>query len=187
VVNEGIGGNQVIGPARYTPSQPFVGGPAAEQRLNRDAIDLSGVSTVIFMEGINDIGKTANAKPEAVEAGMKRIVARLRKNIPGVRIIGVTLTPDLHSTNPDHGSATEDAKRKDINTFIRTSRLFDGVFDFSRVVGDKNTGGLRPEFIPDSTIGGPGDGLHPDHAGYQAMADSIDLKTLKPPGSSASH
>jgi hypothetical protein len=37
---------------------------------------------------------------------------------------------------------------------------------------------MRPEFVPDSTIGGPGDKLHPNRAGYLAMAGAIDLKLL---------
>lgn len=180
IVNEGIGGDQVLGPLQYSAAHPFVGGPSAEQRLDRDAISLSGVSTVIFMEGINDIGKTANASPQAVESGIRRIVRRLHKARPGIKVIGVTLTPNLHSTNPDHGSTIEDAKRKQINVFIRTSHVFDSVLDFAPVVADRKTGGLKPQYIPDSTIGGPGDGLHPDHGGYQAMADSVNLTLLKP-------
>ena len=34
--------------------------------------------------------------------------------------------------------------------------------------------------IPESTTGGPGDKLHPNRAGYHAMAYSIDLKMLMP-------
>ena len=37
---------------------------------------------------------------------------------------------------------------------------------------------LRAEFVPDSTAGGPGDKLHPNRAGYLAMAMAIDLKIL---------
>jgi lysophospholipase L1-like esterase len=40
---------------------------------------------------------------------------------------------------------------------------------------------MKAEFVPDSTIGGPGDKLHPNRAGYQAMADSIDLAPLAQP------
>jgi hypothetical protein len=43
---------------------------------------------------------------------------------------------------------------------------------------DPATGQLRAEFVPDSTAGGPGDKLHPNRAGYLAMAMSIDLKML---------
>jgi len=65
VVNQGIGGNRIIGPAVYTPAQPFAGGPSAQQRLDRDVISLSGVSSVIWMEGTNDFGKSGEgATPE---------------------------------------------------------------------------------------------------------------------------
>ena len=42
------------------------------------------------------------------------------------------------------------------------------------------TGGLREEFLPNSTIGGAGDRLHPNRAGYQAMGQAVDLAVLAP-------
>jgi len=177
VVNAGIGGNQVVGPAEYTPARPFSGGPAARQRIERDLIALSGVSAVIWLEGINDFSRSVNAPVDAVEAGMKEVVARLRSSISGVRVIGATVVSALGSTG-GHGSAEEDQKRQALNEFIRTSGLFDGVADFDKATLDPQTGGLRAEFVPDSSIGGPGDKLHPNRAGYLAMAASIDLKVL---------
>ena len=47
--------------------------------------------------------------------------------------------------------------------------------DFDKATLDPATGGLRPEFVPDSTTGGPGDKLHPNRAGYLAMGNAIDL------------
>ena len=78
------------------------------------------------------------------------------------------------------GPQAEDLKRKELNTFIRTSGLFDGVADFDAATLDPTTGGLRAEFVPDSTTGGAGDKLHPNRAGYLAMALAIDLKLLAP-------
>ena len=77
VVNAGIGGNQVTGPAEYTPQKPFPGGPSAGQRLERDVLSLSGVSSVIWLEGINDFSKNGNAgdSVEAVQDGDDRIRA----------------------------------------------------------------------------------------------------------------
>src|SRR5262249_59868810 len=92
VVNAGIGGNQVVGPAEYSPSKPFAGGPAAGQRLERDVLSLSGLSAVIWLEGINDFSRNGNASVEAVEADMKEIVARLRARAPGGRGLGPTRT-----------------------------------------------------------------------------------------------
>jgi lysophospholipase L1-like esterase len=33
--------------------------------------------------------------------------------------------------------------------------------------------------VPESTTGGPGDKLHPNHAGYLAMGMAIDLDLFK--------
>jgi lysophospholipase L1-like esterase len=178
VVNAGIGGNRVLGPAEYSAAQPFAGGPSAGQRLERDVIGLSGVSAVIWLEGINDLG--ANATAEAIESGIKEIVGRLRAGIPGVRLMGATVVSALGNTSATHGSEQEDRKRQALNQFIRNSGVFDGVAEFDQATVDPQTGGMRPEFVPDSTIGGLGDKLHPNRAGYMAMAAAIDLKLLFP-------
>jgi lysophospholipase L1-like esterase len=178
VVNAGIGGNQVVGPAEYSAQKPFAGGPSAAQRLERDVLTLSGVTTVIWLEGINDFSANANATVESVEAVMKEVTSRIRAKLPGARVIGATVISALGSTNAAHGSVAEDEKRKTLNEFIRHSGAFDGVADFDRATLDPQTGGLRPEFVPDSTTGGAGDKLHPNRAGYLAMAMAIDLKSL---------
>jgi lysophospholipase L1-like esterase len=180
VVNAGIGGNQVVGPATYSPRQPFPGGPSAKDRLDRDVLSLSGVSAVIWLEGINDFSKNANASVAAVEAGMKDVVSRIRAQFSGVRMIGATVTSALGSTNANHGSPEEDAKRKALNQFIRAGGLFDGVADFDAATLDPQTGGMRTEFVPDSTTGGPGDKIHPNRVGYLAMGMAIDLDLLGP-------
>ena len=178
VINAGIGGNQVVGPPEYSPQKPFAGGPSAGARLERDVLSLSGLSAVIWLEGINDFSRNGNASVEAVEAGMKDIVARLRARAPGVRVIGATVTSALGSSNAAHGFPEQDAKRKALNEFIRTSGLFDGVADFEKATLDPAIGGLKAEFIPESTTGGPGDKLHPNRAGYLAMGTAIDLDLL---------
>jgi len=178
VVNAGIGGNQVAGPAEYSAAKPFAGGPAARQRIERDVLSLSGVTAVIWLEGINDFSNNANAAVEIVEEGMKEVVGRIRARFPKVRVIGATVTSALGSTNAAHGSPAEDQKRKALNEFIRHSAIFDGVADFDQATVDPNTGELRKEYVPDSTTGGPGDKLHPNRAGYLAMAMAVDLKLL---------
>ncbi len=173
IVNAGIGGNQVIGPAVYDKAKPPGGGPSAIDRLDRDILALPGLQTVIWLEGINDIG--AGATVEAVIDGFRKGVARLHER--HIRVIGATITSALNST-PTQGSPEADAKRKAINQFIRTGGLFDGVADFDAATLDTTTGTLRREFQPNTSIGGAGDRLHPNRAGYQAMANSIDLATL---------
>jgi lysophospholipase L1-like esterase len=180
VVNAGIGGYQVVGPAEYGPQKAFAGGPSAKTRIDRDVLDLSGVSAMIWLEGINDFSRNGNASFETVRDGMKEIIARIRARKPDMRIIGATLTSALGSSSAAHGFAEQDAKRKALNDFIRTSDLFDGVADFDKATLDPQTGGLKPEFVPESTTGGPGDKLHPNRAGYLAMGMSIDLDLIKP-------
>jgi lysophospholipase L1-like esterase len=176
VVNAGIGGNQVVGPAEYSAGRPFSGGPSARQRLERDVTGLSGVSAVIWLEGINDLG--ANAEVEAIQGGMKEVVGRIRAAIRRVRVIGATVTSAMGNTGGNHGSEQENRKRQTLNEFIREGGLFDGVADFDKATVDPQTGAMRAEFVPDSTVGGPGDKLHPNRAGYLAMAGAIDLKLL---------
>src|SRR5215469_5547696 len=164
IVNAGIGGNRVVGPADYSPQQPFSGGPSAGARLERDVLSLSGVSTVIWLEGINDFSRSAGATMSSVETGMTEIVKRIRASIPGVRIIGATLTSALGASGA-HGSPEENEKRQSLNQFIRSSGVFDGVADFDKATVDPQTGGLRMEFVPESTTGGSGDKLHPNRLG----------------------
>jgi lysophospholipase L1-like esterase len=175
VVNAGIGGNQVAGPSTYGTDKPFPGGPSAKARIDRDVLDLSGVSTLIWLEGINDFSKNGNASVEKVTDSMKEIVGHIRAKRPGLRIIGATVTTALGAANAAHGFAEQDEKRKALNQFIRASGLFDAVIDFDKVTLDPSTGSLKPEFVPDSTVGSPGDKLHPNRAGYLAMGTAIDL------------
>ena len=180
VVNAGIGGNQVAGPAEYGPEKPFPGGPSALSRLERDVVSLSGVTAVIWLEGINDFSRNGNASLDTVRDAMREGVRRLRDGIPGLRMIGATLPPALGSSSAAHGHAEQDEKRRGLNAFIRDSGTFDAVADFERVTLDPATGGLRPEMVPESTTGGPGDKLHPNRAGYLAMGASIAPELLLP-------
>jgi lysophospholipase L1-like esterase len=177
VVDAGIGGNRVAGPPEYTAEHAFSGGPAAGQRLERDVLSLSGVAAVIWLEGINDL--SSGAAVETVSGAMSEIAARLRAKIPGVRITGATLTSAVGNTG-NAGSAEVDRKRRELNHWIRTAKVFDAVADFDRATLDPATGGMRAEFVPESTTGGPGDHLHPNRAGYLAMAAAVDLETVVP-------
>src|SRR5205823_5153415 len=170
VLNAGIGGNQVAAPTDYSPQNREAGGTSAGARVERDVLSLSGVNSVIWLEGINDFSKDGNASIDTVQTRMKEIVARMRSRQPGLKVFGATVVTALGSTNAAHGSPEQDEKRQALNQFIRTSGVFDGVVDF-----DSATGGLKPEFVPESTTGGPGDKLHPNRAGYLAMGNAIDL------------
>src|SRR5436190_9825105 len=117
---------------------------------------------------------------------MKDGVARLRAKWPHLRVIGATVVSALGSSSAAHGFPEQDTKRKALNDFICTSGTFDGVIDFDKATLDPQSGGLKPEFVPDSTTGGAGDKLHPNRTGYLAMGQAIDLNLFKPRGASRS-
>ena len=177
LVNQGIGGNQVIGPPDDTPPADRLGGISALSRLERDIVSMTGVSTIIWLEGINDFGFT-DVSAEEVIKGIQQGVASLRKAIPGVRIIGATLTTALNATTGGHGKESVDNRRRIFNEFVRTTDIYDNIIDFDAATYDETTGELKPEMVPNSCIGGPGDKLHPNRIGYQAMAAAVDIDML---------
>ena len=77
-----------------------------------------------------------------------------------------------------YGSPKLEASRRAVNRFIRTSGIYDATVDFEAATMDPATGMLRAEFQPSSTTGRPGDMIHPNRAGYQAMALAIDLNLI---------
>jgi len=177
LVNQGIGGNQILGPPEDTPAAERIGGISALKRLDRDVVSVTGVSTVIWLEGINDFGFTGVSEEKVIE-GIKSGVTSMRKSIPGVRIIGATLTPALNATTGGHGKKSVDIRRRAFNNFIRTTNIFDGIIDFDAATISEATGELKPEMVPNSCIGGPGDKLHPNRIGYQSMAAAVNLNIL---------
>lgn len=167
VQNAGIGGNRVL---RDGLAQRF--GPALLDRLDADAIDQAGAGIVILMEGTNDLGLEPAATAAEVIAGLQNAVDRL--HLAGFRVILSTQAP-CKDVALAHGSPTAIATRNEINAWIRTAGTADGVVDFHAALRDPlDPDRLRPEL--DS-----GDHLHPSPAGYQAMADAVDLSLLADP------
>ena len=77
--------------------------------------------------------------------------------------------------NTHLGLVPQEQKRQAVNQWIRTCRAYDAVIDFDKAIRNPgNPGTMRPAY--DS-----GDNLHPNDAGYQAMADAIDLSLFKDP------
>jgi lysophospholipase L1-like esterase len=171
VVNQGIGGNTVALPGA---SQPAV------QRLDRDVLGLSGLTHVVWLEGIND---TPASPPDPVIAGYKNVVGRL--HAAGVKVVGATITSALNPTLTDPAQIAsnqlEDEYRHTINDFIRFSGLYDAVADMDAATLNPATGTIQAAFLPPSSIGGTVlDWLHPNRAGYQAMANSVPLRIFEP-------
>lgn len=167
VADEGISGNRVLRSAlRF--------GASGEARFGPDALDVPGVRDVIVLEGINDIGFSAGPGDPRADVSAAQIIAGYRQLIArahtrGLKIFGATLLP---FAGAGYYTAAGEAKREAVNAWIRTSGAFDGVIDFDAVMRDP-ADPLRLNPAYDS-----GDHLHPDDAGYQAMADAISLSML---------
>jgi lysophospholipase L1-like esterase len=176
VVNEAIGGNMVIA-VRPAPGCTLCDGERAGIRLERDVFGQAGVTTVVWLEGINDIGG-ADASAATVIDGMRAIITRVHAR--GLKIIGATLTPSGGTAFGDYGTTTANTQRNIVNEFIRHGGWFDGVVDFDAVTRDPATPGfLLPQFNLQSTTGGVGDHLHPSRPGFIAMADAFDLRLFR--------
>jgi lysophospholipase L1-like esterase len=115
---------------------------------------------------------------DQVIQGYKDVVERLHAK--KIKVIGATLVSSFGSPIASYGFPKIDAERKKINTFIRTGGLFDGVADFDAATLDPATGTMKASMQPNQTIGGPGELLHPNRVGYQAMAETIDISALGP-------
>jgi lysophospholipase L1-like esterase len=175
IVNEAIAGNRVVNPVVANSAA----GPAAVDRLDRDVLGLSGLTHVIWLEGINDIG--AGTTTDSIIAGYQNVVARLHAS--GIKVYGGTLTSALGISGVDMGDngPGHDASRRVLNAFIRSSGLFDGVEDFDAATLDPATGNMFAAFLPNSTFTQlPWDYLHPNHAGYIAMGEVVDIQPFAP-------
>jgi lysophospholipase L1-like esterase len=164
VLNVGISGNRVLNEGA---------GPNAQSRCERDVLTQTSATHVIVLEAINDIGfenffPAQAVTAEAIIAGHRQLIERAHAR--GLTVIGATLTPVEGS---GYFAPATEAKRQAVNAFIRTSGAYDAVVDFDLVTRDP----AQPtRFLPafDS-----GDHLHPSDAGYQAMADAIDLRLFR--------
>ena len=165
VLNAGIGGNRVLSEGAFGQGLNVVG------RFDRDVLQQTGVTHVIVLEGINDIGNARdNPTPTAEDliAAHKQLIERAQTR--GIRIFGATLTP---FEGANYFTPAGEAKRQALNQWIRTSRAYDGVIDFDQAVRDPSH---PARFLPQYESG---DHLHPSDAGYQAMAEAIDLVLFK--------
>ena len=173
VLNQGIGGNRLLHNAR---------GVNALQRFDRDVLSHRNATHVFLLAGINDIiwpGTILSSAETAVPArsiiaALDQLISRARLN--GIKVIIGTLLPFENAVpdSPDGGfyTAAKESIRQAVNQWIRTQRSADVMVDFDAVMQDPDCATrLRPDF--DS-----GDHIHPNDAGYRAMADAIDLSWL---------
>ena len=170
ILNEGMDGNRLL---------HDVLAPNGLARFERDVLSQPGLDYVIVYLGHDDIGTgwpgglnpdqpvTVDQILQAYEQLIERAQTR------GVKIYGATLTPFEGAFVPGTPfplySPENEMKRRQVNHWIRTSGAFDAVIDFDRVLRDPDA---PTRLLPNYDSG---DHVHPNDAGYKAMADSIDL------------
>jgi len=161
VVNAGISGGRVLREGA---------GPSALTRFDRDVLSIPGLSSVVLLEGINDIGRPAQpgyasetVTADDLIAGYRQLIARAHAR--GVKILAGTLPPFEGAM---YFHAAGEATRQAVNAWIRTSGEFDGVIDFDAAMKDPGKPSRMLEGLHS------GDFLHPGDAGYARMAEVAD-------------
>ncbi|MXY15437.1 MAG: SGNH/GDSL hydrolase family protein [Acidobacteria bacterium] len=183
VLNVGIGGNRVLshnggmetilrrgapfGPGETPPDPNAFFGPSALSRFDRDVLLQAGVTHVVVLESINDVGFAYDNAWPAVEdliAGHRALVQRAHAR--GLRIYGGTLTPFEGALTY---SETGEAKRQGFNAWMRSDSAYDAVIEFDLAIRDPD----HPTRILPAYD--PGDAIHGNDDGYRAMAEAVDL------------
>ncbi|MFH9074175.1 SGNH/GDSL hydrolase family protein [Streptomyces alboflavus] len=169
VLNHGISGNQVTNDTSWAGEKGVV-------RFKKDVLSEPNVGTVIVLEGINDIGGSGPSYPggPTPEVSVRQLIDGHRSLIRqaharGIKVVGATLTPVKGSF---YDTPANEAKRDAVNDWIRTSGAYDEVVDLDRAIADP----ADPDRIAPAYDSG--DALHPNDAGYKAMAAAVDLRTL---------
>lgn len=168
VINAGIGGGRLLREGL---------GPSLVTRFERDVLARNGVSHAIVFIGVNDIGVQRRSKEDTRQAidtmleDLKRAHLQMidRAHGKGICVIGATITPFMGSDYYGPGRHNE-ALRQAVNDWMRSGQAFDGVLDFDRVLRDP----ARPSYLASNYDSG--DGLHPSHAGYAALAAAVPLQ-----------
>ncbi|WP_280300004.1 GDSL-type esterase/lipase family protein [Nocardia neocaledoniensis] len=166
VVNNGIAGN------RLTAEQI---GESGLGRFDSEALAVPGVTDVLVNFGINDLilgamGGQPSATAAELIAGFTELADRA--HAAGLRIHAATIGPYAGCVYPGMPLLETQPTRHAVNEWLRTTEVFDSVFDVDRAVADpRRPDYIRPEF--DS-----GDGMHLNDAGAAAMAATVDLTAL---------
>jgi len=165
--NEGIAGNRVLNRGN---------GPSALERIDRDVLDRSGGTHVIFFEGTNDLAGEFTAI-QIIE-GTQIIIDKA--HAAGMKIIGVTVIPRGRPAPMTGWTSTMEGHRLALNFWLRNVANFDGLIDFDALMAhgpvvqlaDGGTAAAIPtEWNCDFT--------HPNTAGYRAMGEFVDLSLFK--------
>lgn len=163
IVNQGIAGIRLL--------RDEVG-EHAPARFDRDALSIPALTHVLIHFGINDLvlpGVLNEPMPaaDALIDGFTALAARAHDS--GLNILAATIGPfGAAETGTPDGLAV----RRQVNDWIRTTDVFDGMFDSAAAVADPAT----PDFIRPAWDSG--DGMHLNDAGAEAMAATVSLDDL---------
>ncbi|KAI1361696.1 SGNH hydrolase-type esterase domain-containing protein [Xylaria arbuscula] len=165
VVNQAAGGNTVLTGGL---------GPPLLQRYKRDLLATAGVKYGLIFEGVNDIGGgsadsgTQSRITSSLESAFKQISTEAKT--AGITMFGATITP-FGGSGQAYSNPTRDAARQNVNKWILEGG--DGSYtvsiDFAKFIANPST----PANLAAQYDGG--DHLHPNVAGYQAIADQFPL------------
>ncbi|MGX4640280.1 SGNH/GDSL hydrolase family protein [Massilia sp. SYSU DXS3249] len=163
VVNRGISANLLL---NDYPNALLAGRDTLE-RFDRDVLGTAGVRYLIALIGINDICYSSGSNPIPVAdliAGWRQLIARAHAR--DISVIGATLPPFEGFV---YYTAARESVRRAANNWLRASTEFDGLVDVETALRDPaNPTRILPAY--DS-----GDHLHPNDAGYQAIANAVPL------------
>ncbi|MEV0119780.1 GDSL-type esterase/lipase family protein [Streptomyces sp. NPDC050844] len=172
VVNQGLSGNRLLTDEI---------GERALARLERDALDVPGVTHVLVHFGLNDLGIPGQEAypatapvPTAEEliAGFTALAERL--HAAGLTAIATTVGPYKDTIFEGYSTPEGVAVAREVNDWIRgADSPFDAYADLAAAVADP----ADPDRIHDDYDSG--DGLHVNDAGARALADAVDLAHLK--------
>jgi lysophospholipase L1-like esterase len=166
VWNAGIAGNRLLRDGY---------GERGLRRFHRDALEVPGITHVIVELGINDLGLAAmsgNPPPgaEQLTTGLATLARAARR--AGVTPIGATLPPTGGALFPGFHSTEGESTRQAVNAWLRSTAEFTAVVDVDLALRDPD----RPAcYRPDLDSG---DHLHPNDAGAEAIARSVDLEVF---------
>lgn len=164
VLNAGISRNRIL-------HGKDKDGSNALARLDSDVLVQSGARYLIVLLGINDIGFPRAVTADEIIAGHRQIIDRA--HAMGFKVYGGTLTPFQAYLPGIYYTDVGEEQRQVVNQWIRNSKAYDAVIDFDKAIRDPN----KPARILPAYDSG--DNLHPNDAGYKAMADAINLALFK--------
>ncbi|VXB05732.1 SGNH/GDSL hydrolase family protein [Massilia sp. 9I] len=167
VVNRGIAGNRLL----LDDPNALLAGRDVLERFDRDVLATPGIRAMIVAIGINDIvyasGTALSEMRDDLIAGYRQLIARAHAR--GIPVLGATLPPMAGFV---YYTAAREAVRQSTNSWLRSANEFDALIDWDMVLRDPSSPTrIHPDY-------NSRDWLHPNDAGYQALAAAVPLGEL---------